>query len=260
MESFTFINTKSSIIGASCAILAAAARWKRRKKGPSDHELPKEVDDSRGENAPPDPALKPLFKGLFDAFCHLARNPLALPDHHPRKIGGPWLCLDCKAAIGHDLTRLSTLGYRIYENFPARRSTIDHIVVGPNGVFAIETKGRKAPEGKKAAPGTLMIYDGRILASPIWVDAKSVDQAQRHARWLSAWLSNGIRQNVDVYPLLTVPGWLTNRNDWGDVLLVKKQDYELLTARRGVQLSDELIERIARQIEQRFLEIPSTGR
>lgn len=240
--------------------MATVACWNRQKKGRLTSGLPKGGDDPRETIAPPDPVPKPLFKGLHNAFRRLARYPLALSGHHPRRIGGPWLCLDCKTAIAHDLTRLSAIGYRVYDNFPARRSTIDHIAVGPNGVFTIGTKARKAPEGGKAAPGTLMIYDGQIMASPIWVEAGPVDQAQRHAKWLSAWLRRGIGQVVDVYPLLTLPGWLTNRNEWGDVVLVRKTDYELLTARQGVQLSDDLTERIARQMERRCLEIPSTGR
>jgi len=212
--------------------------------------------------APYDPStavLLPLIKGLGRAFRHLVLNPLWVVVVCPyRRINGPWLGLDCRTAIGHD-ARLSLHGYRVYDDFPAKRSTIDHIAVGPHGVFAIETRGRTAAEARKGASGVRMIYDGQTMPNPVWVEAASLDQAQRHARWLSRWLSSGIGQAVDVHPMLAFPGWLTNRGRWADVVLVNKRDYESLTTRQAKRLSEAVIERIDRELERRYRDVELAG-
>lgn len=251
---------QSFILGALCTILACMIYRKRWKRGHLAYALPRRQDRQHTPKVASTLILAPLLKGFYDAFKHLFRFPVAFATRPFQKAGGPWLCLDCKTAIGHDLARLALRGYRIYDNFPVRRSTVGHIAVGPNGVFTIETKGTKAPESKKRTSGALMVYDGRIMPSPVWVEAESMDQAQKHAKWLSGWLSSGVGQTVDVYPLLALPGWLTNRGGWGDVLLINKNDYELLTAREGTRLSPAVIERIDRQLGQRCRDTEVTGR
>jgi len=48
-------------------------------------------------------------------------------------------------AVGQELNQLMRDGYLVYHDFPAGKFNIDHIVVGPPGVFAIETKARSKP-------------------------------------------------------------------------------------------------------------------
>jgi len=48
-------------------------------------------------------------------------------------------------AVGQELNQLMLDGYRVYHDFPADKFNIDHIVVGPPGVFAVETKARSKP-------------------------------------------------------------------------------------------------------------------
>jgi hypothetical protein len=72
------------------------------------------------------------------------------------------LGLDCERAVGQELDQLMLDGYRVYHDFPADDFNIDHIVIGKNGVFAVETKGRAKP-----AQGDVTItYDGEGLQFP----------------------------------------------------------------------------------------------
>lgn len=48
-------------------------------------------------------------------------------------------------AVGQELNQLMLDGYRVYHDFPGDKFNIDHIVVGPPGVFAVETKARSKP-------------------------------------------------------------------------------------------------------------------
>jgi len=46
-------------------------------------------------------------------------------------------------------------GYHVYHDFPAERFNIDHVVVGPAGAFAIETKAvQSLPRGREIRCGT----------------------------------------------------------------------------------------------------------
>lgn len=50
------------------------------------------------------------------------------------------LAFDGEMAIGQELNQLMLKGYAVYHDFPAEHFNIDHIVVAPAGVFAVETK------------------------------------------------------------------------------------------------------------------------
>ncbi|MBU1055794.1 MAG: NERD domain-containing protein [Proteobacteria bacterium] len=40
---------------------------------------------------------------------------------------------------------LFKVGYKVYHDFPAEKFNIDHIIIGPAGVYAVETKARQKP-------------------------------------------------------------------------------------------------------------------
>lgn len=52
------------------------------------------------------------------------------------------LACECEMAVGQELHNSLIHGFKIFHDFPANQFNIDHIAIGPSGVFAIETKGR----------------------------------------------------------------------------------------------------------------------
>ena len=48
-------------------------------------------------------------------------------------------------AVGQELNQLLREGYEVYHDFPADKFNIDHIIIGPAGVYAVETKARQKP-------------------------------------------------------------------------------------------------------------------
>lgn len=172
-----------------------------------------------------------------------------------------WVGLDCKMGVGQDLNALVLHGYGVYHNFPGEKLSIDHIAVGPNGVFSVAAERRAELKRGKGPGDTKVIYDGQHLRFPLWVETRCLDRARRQAQWLSRWLGSTVGEAVMVYPLLVLPGWLVNRRKWGDVVLVSEKDYEFLTTLCVRLLSDALIERISQQIEQRCRDVgPATLR
>jgi hypothetical protein len=55
---------------------------------------------------------------------------------------------DGEIAAGQELNQLMLDGYNVYHDFPAEKFNIDHIVVGPDAVYAAETKTRSKSRSK----------------------------------------------------------------------------------------------------------------
>lgn len=106
------------------------------------------------------------------------------------------LGMECELAVGQELSQLMLQGYRVYHDFPADKFNIDHIIVGPKGVFAVETKGRTKPDEKGGSEEAKVIFDGSTLKFPNWSEAAPIDQARRQAAWLAEWLSSAVGDHL----------------------------------------------------------------
>jgi Nuclease-related domain len=63
--------------------------------------------------------------------------------------------------VGEALNQLMLAGYRVFYDFlitdkPRRIRNIDHIVIGADGVFAVETKTRRKMKGENSAKVTVL--------------------------------------------------------------------------------------------------------
>lgn len=76
------------------------------------------------------------------------------------------LGLDCEIAVGQELNGLMCEGYKVYHDIPGNNFNVDHVVVGPNGVFAVETEGRSKPNRGRGQSDATVVYDGRSLTFP----------------------------------------------------------------------------------------------
>jgi len=166
------------------------------------------------------------------------------------------LGLDCEMAVGQELNRLMQEGYNVYHDMPAENFNIDHVVVGPNGVFAIETKGRAKPNRGQGSIDATVEFDGQSLKFPEWIDTNFLHQARRQAAWLSKWLTSATAEQVAVYAVLALPGWFIKRKKRSDVLLLNGKDYHFIIKQRtDTPLSEGLIQRICHQLEQQCRDV-----
>lgn len=97
--------------------------------------------------------------------------------------------------------------YYIFHDIPFDSFNIDHVVVGPKGVFAIETKTRR----KRHSAGmnrAKVEYNGKELLYPdIPPETYGLDAAVSRAKELQKWLSSATGETVIVNPILSLPGW-----------------------------------------------------
>src|SRR5262249_58976372 len=75
---------------------------------------------------------------------------------------------EAELAVGQELDELRHLGYRIFHDVPADGldAHIDHIVVGPAGVFAVAARGRDADRPNGGGPPWGGTYDGQSPPVP----------------------------------------------------------------------------------------------
>jgi hypothetical protein len=168
-----------------------------------------------------------------------------------------YLGLDAELAVGQELNHLMLQGCRVFHDFPAENFNIDHVVVGPGGVIAVETKGRAKPDKGRGSVDATVIYDGQILRFPDWHEKEPLEQAKRQADWLLKWLSSAVGEPVQVRPALALPGWFIERTKQGNVIVFNGKSPHFLAKLQNPTgtLAPQMIQRIAHQLEERCRDV-----
>ena len=164
-------------------------------------------------------------------------------------------------AVGQQLNQLLRDGYYVYHDFPADKFNIDHVVVGPAGVYAVETKARQKPDTGNGRSDAKVIYDGQKLHFPDWTETKPLDQARLRAQWLSKWLSSAVGDPIHAKPVVVLPDWFVDRMSPNGVSVINpKQFKSVLNSDNDKKLDERLIARIIHQIDQRCRDVhPRAG-
>jgi len=155
-------------------------------------------------------------------------------------------------AVGRELEQLAHDRFHVYHGFPAETFNIDHIVVAPNGVFAVETKTYSKPATIDRVEDATVKYDGRMLYFPKDEDYKTIDQAQQQAAWLSDWLGKAIGEPIAARAIVALPGWFVKRTSAEGIPVVNPNQFSSLFKHiKPRPLSDSMIMRINHQLGQK---------
>jgi hypothetical protein len=166
------------------------------------------------------------------------------------------LGFDGERYVGQELNQLMLQGYRVFHDFPAEGFNIDHVLVGPSGVYAVETKARRKPRTSNASEDATVYYDGQTLSFPQWKETQPIDQAIRQAKWLAKWLTQATGEDIKVKALLALPGWYVKKTSregiWvGNPKMLKHQ----LPRESKKVLSEKKIQAICHQLNQRCRDV-----
>lgn len=169
-------------------------------------------------------------------------------------------------ATANELIGLQALGYQVFHDVQADGFNIDHLVIGKNGVFAIETKGRHkrnkdlrqtngggsgSSSGKK---GYEVFYKDGRLNFPSWTETKPIEQAERQAKWVSQWLTKATGFPVATTPALVFPGWyVTSQSKPPFPILNHKQLVGTIPKLKTQDLTQQQVDSIIYQVAQRCL-------
>jgi len=114
------------------------------------------------------------------------------------------LASEGEKAVGQYLEGLRANGYRVFHDIVGTGFNIDHVLIGPAGVFTIETKTWSKPRRGDAR----IVFDGRQLAvGDREADDRVVVQALAQARWLRDLLAESTGRRMPVRPVVLFPGW-----------------------------------------------------
>ena len=151
---------------------------------------------------------------------------------------------------------MAAAGYRVFHDFPGGpRWNIDHVVVGPSGVYAIETKTRS----KRAAPGAASpheaVFDGRVIRFPSGEDAAPLIQAQRNAQSLGQFLLKSTNQQPKIHAIVALPGWYVVLRARADVKVISGRYVPRFILSNRRLLDETQIKTLAHQIDQKCRDI-----
>jgi Nuclease-related domain len=158
------------------------------------------------------------------------------------------------------LEPLKANGYRIFHDVPCegrkKKFNIDHVVLGPTGVAAIEVKTRRKKKGRAGFEDHVVTYDGQQLVWPWGEDRCGFDQVVAQADWLREFINKRTGLRVDPKPILAFPGWFVKENSVGSFRVANHKIVpSIVTQWRPQQLTVEQVDLISRQLDERCRDV-----
>lgn len=154
--------------------------------------------------SPPNPIIFTVAAAMLVGFA-IWRVWKTRPLAHALKLG-----IEGEKAVGQFLEGLRGSSYHVFHDLIGDGFNVDHVLIGPAGVFTIETKTWSKPvrgEAKIQFDGEQLSINGR---EP---ERSPVIQARAQSSWLKALLSESTGRNFDVFPVVAFPGWYIDQSN-----------------------------------------------
>jgi hypothetical protein len=159
-------------------------------------------------------------------------------------------------ATAQVLDGLRSQGCDVFHDVPGERGNIDHVVVAPNAVYAVETKWR-SKQGRGGASAEVW-FDGKALHFPAYRDTAAIEQASACASELAKFLAGRTGEPVRVVPVVALPGWyVKNRREAGasEVLVINPKMNSSLVKQTGTPFQPQQRNRILSAMAERYPEL-----
>lgn len=159
--------------------------------------------------------------------------------------------------VGQLLDSLMRDGCYVYHDIPCEtKSTkfnIDHVVISPAGVFAIETKTYRKPKELQGKARAKVEFDGAKLHFSTGRSSEGeLEQATRNAKFLSKLLTDSTGDPVSAQGVLVLPAWYVERKGRGETLVVNPKEISqvVIDRRASPKLDLAAMRRICHQLGQ----------
>lgn len=186
-------------------------------------------------NLPPQPIVASTLAVIIAVYSSVKIRKLfkQLRNHQQGQLG--------EREVGQIINPLIAKGYTIFHDVTGGKFNIDHVVLSPRGIFAIETKTYSKPS--RGIPEVR--FDGNnVTLTGHPPDAAPVDEAVRHARWLRGILGKDSKGKLfKVKPVIVFLNWYyrdTGHNK--DIWVLNPLMLEVQIAREPISLTEFDIE------------------
>lgn len=173
--------------------------------------------------------------------------------------------LNCELGLrGEELVAqyLSSLGgeNKVFHDFPiegrGKAANIDHIVVGPNGVFVLETKMRRKHKNLKARQESHRVeYNGQELIYPNFKDRHGLAQTEANAKHLEDFIFRETGRKCPVKGILVLPGWYVSTSRNGPVLVRNHKSIAATISKHQTPLDSETMRRTAEAVRKKCCDV-----
>jgi len=156
------------------------------------------------------------------------------------------LGISAEKDVGNFLQQtISPLGYRILNSLNSNNHDIDHVIVGPSGVYCIETKNLQWMKGKVVSfDGNKIYVNGKVLPKK-----DPIKQAKDCAMEIHTYLR---AKNIDqfVIPVVIMPGRVIDSLLTTNSIVTNMNTFELYIKNSTKKLSQKQIKYFADLIAQ----------
>jgi hypothetical protein len=120
-------------------------------------------------------------------------------------------------AVGQYLEPLREKGYKVLHDIVAGSFNLDHVLIGPSGVYVIETKTISKPNGREG----VVEYDGeKVTVAGFSPDRDPIIQAKAESQWLEDFIKESTGKSFRVRSVVLYPGWFVNKQPKGSEVWV----------------------------------------
>ena len=149
--------------------------------------------------------------------------------------------IEGEQVVGQSLERLRVTGYEVFHDIPGDGHNIDHVLVGPGGVFAIETKTISKPAGDQR-----VFFDGEcVTVAGFKPDRNPIGQVRAAAKEVSDIIRERAGLEISVKPVVLYPGWFTQSSGKSDVWVLNENAFPKWLDNEDERLTDSQIRQIS---------------
>lgn len=147
------------------------------------------------------------------------------------------LGINGEKTVGQSLEYLRSSDYKVFHDIVTEKGNIDHVIVGPGGVFTVETKTRSILN-----EDLNVIFNGIEVIIDGFSDKKPITQARGEAYWLEKFISKNAKMEVKVKPIVIYPGRFVKQIvSSPDIWVLNEKALPSYLANERVSLSSENI-------------------
>lgn len=168
--------------------------------------------------------------------------------------------IDAQAVTAQSLNLLMRQDYWVFHDVHVGDHRINHLVIGPRGVFCVDTKWRRPRRrwswrGLQPRPKAQAAFDGRQLHFPGWKESKSLEDVEIQADWLGGWLaqvSGEPESAIPTFGAVALPGWRVASTDWKRLIVFNPATPNMLVQGGGrtSRLDATVAHQLVKQLQQ----------